>query len=378
MKLVNKAINHILGVLIIFSVFSPPAAAEAGFTYGAWLPFWKKQPGAREITPHLYSFSQISPFSYEINPDGTLIDKIKIDEGFWPAWLLAVHDLRIKIIPSIAWFDQDGLHKLLSVSSTRNAHIKEIVALAQTRHFDGVDIDYENKKAETKPYFSRFIKDLSVKLHAKKKLLTCTVEPRTPLARRFKKPPAGIEYANDYSVLNAYCDEVRLMAYDQGNIDLVLNEKNVTSSQFYMPVADTAWVKEVIQETIKTISPKKLVLGVPTYGYEYQVTEDYGGPTFKRLRALTYSSTAMLARGAGMTPLRNSAGELSFSYTTSSSIRAASSSEPQVVTSTRFVSLSDASAMNDKIKLAKAFKLKGVIFFKFDGETDPGLWAKLK
>ncbi len=386
--------------LILFSIafFILPQislAASAKFTYGAWIPFWKKTSGVQEITDHIIQFQQISPFSYETDKTGKPIDKLKIDEGFWPMWLLAIRDLKIKVIPSIAWFDGDGLHALLSNTKNRRAHADNLVKLAVDKKFDGIDIDYENKNTETKKYFSLFIEGLSQKLHAKKKILTCTIEPRMPLADKFKVVPADPGYANDYVAINKYCDQVRIMAYDQGVIDLKLNAKK-GQANFYAPVADPEWVAKVIKETAKTVSRKKIILGIPTYGYEYEVVRSGDSLIYRRMRSHTYSQAIERASSLGLTPYRNNAGEMSFIYTTSttaqisnaltfrvdlgstSTITTTTNTSSTPVISQRFVSYTDAQAIKDKIDLAKKEGLAGVILFKLDGETDPGLWEKIK
>lgn len=370
-------------------------AAPAKLTYGAWIPFWKKTAGVQEITDHLLQFQQISPFSYETDKTGKPIDKLKIDEGFWPMWLLAIRDLKIKVIPSVAWFDGDGLHALLSNTKNRRAHADNLVKLAVDKKFDGIDIDYENKNTETKKYFSLFIEGLSQKLHAKKKILTCTIEPRMPLGDKFKVVPADPGYANDYVAINKYCDQVRIMAYDQGVIDLKLNAQK-GQANFYAPVADPEWVAKVIKETAKTISRKKIILGIPTYGYEWEVARNGESITYKRMRSHTYSQAVERAALLGLTPYRNNAGEMSFVYATSTTAEVSKSLNFKVdlsatstiftttqtstlpIVSQRFVSYTDAQAIKDKIDLVKKEGLAGVILFKLDGETDPGLWEKIK
>lgn len=356
--------------------FSAFAASAPKFYYAGWIPFWNKTYGVRDITDNLdSSLNEISPFSYEVKYNGALVDKLKINEGFWPNWLSAIHDLRIKIVPTVAWFDGDAIHNLLSNGKKRRAQEDAIAALTKNSNFDGIDIDYEAKKSETKEYFSLFIQGLAIRLHPKNKILSCTVEARTPAESLYYKiTQPKIERANDYNVLDKYCDEVRVMAYDQAFVDRRLNEEKGSNGQLYAPVADPKWVEKVILETNKGIKRSKMVLGIPTYGYEYEINTVGATTTYKRVRSVTYKDAADLANSLGITPQRNSAGELSFTYATSSAFSSANPPENAV----RFVSFSDAQAAADKIKLAKKYKLRGVVFFKLDGEADPAIWDIMK
>jgi spore germination protein YaaH len=389
----NKNLSKNLFALIaVFSCAVSPVLANAAstFTYGAWIPFWQKEAGAEEISLRLPKFANISPFSYEVNPDGTLKDSLKIDQGFWQDWFMVVRGVHTKIIPTVALIDGDAIQALLSDTALRRQHATNIVSMVKAEKFDGADIDYEDKMAETSPYFSLFIQGLSDKLHAVKKTLSCTVEPRTPVEARFVVVPKDLAYANDYKVLNKYCDEVRIMAYDQGNFDLQLDATK-GSADLYMPVADPDWVEKVIKQSISDgISPNKMVLGIPTYGYIYEASWANGVTTYKRLSATTYQNAVTLAAGVGAIPTRNSAGELSFTYATSTAMNVpavltyiVSSTLPTILSShagpvMRFVSFSDASSSADKIALAKKYNLKGAVFFKFDGATDPALWDVIR
>src|SRR3989344_7019896 len=107
------------------------------------------------------------------------------------------------------------------------------------------------------------------------KWVMCTIESRTPLDSRYYGTtiPADAEiYANDFKEINKYCDRVRVMTYDQQNVDQQLAAQAASSSQIYAPVADPAWVEKVITLMKRDIKPSKLLIGVPTYGYEYDVT----------------------------------------------------------------------------------------------------------
>jgi len=359
-------------VIVFLITLTPLTSGAAGPIYAGWLPYWQKQDGAMDAGLNLDKFQEISPFSYEVNVDGTLKDKMNIDEGLWPGWLAAARDAHVKIIPTVAWFDGAGIQKLLSNATKRRAHEDIIAKLVTDKKFDGVDIDYESKLADTKPYFSLFIQGLAQRLHAKKKLLSCTIEARMPLADRYAVIPKDTRVANDYVVLNKYCDEVRVMAYDQGTIDLKLDAKKGTG-HLYAPVADPAWVEKVIKETVKTISRKKVMLGIPTY---------------RRLRSVNFFTAMNVADRVGATPVRSSAGELSFTYASSTLIEVSDALRSDVSSTapaellpapavTRYISFTDADAIAQKIALVNKYGLRGAAFFKFDGQADPMLWEKL-
>lgn len=379
-------------IVLIAAFFSASSVLAAGtFYYAGWLPYWQDRQGAHSVAPNLGKVREVSPFSYEVNANGTLRDAIGITKDFWPAWLSAVQDGGVKVLPTIAWFDGSGIHKLLSNKTSRIKHEDIITKLVKDNKFDGIDIDYEGKLAATSPYFSLLIQGLAIRLHPMKKLLSCTVEARTPVSSRYTTDPNPLQYANDYAVLNKYCDEVRIMAYDQGVVDRKLNASK-GDGKLYAPVADAAWDEKILNEALKTISRKKIMLGIPTYGYEYEATWSGGVTTYRRLRSLNYFTAINLANSVNKAALRNSAGELGFWYTSSTLIETSpalrwdvSSTLPVEVASstanggvTRFVSMSDAQSAAAKIALAKKYGLRGVAFFKFDGGFDPLLWSKMK
>ncbi|MCX6736345.1 MAG: glycosyl hydrolase family 18 protein [Candidatus Parcubacteria bacterium] len=367
-------------VLLVIGIFLPAVSfgATAKLEYSAWMPYWKKASSTADMLPHLTAFSEVSPFSYTVKADGTIVDTARITQEPWKSFLTAARAKKVKIIPSILWTDPDAMHKVLKTYTLRIAQEKAIMKIVTDNKFDGIDIDYENKKAETKKYFSYFLQELQIALHKKNKILTCTIEPRTPLDSRFKNIPTDIAYANDYAALNAYCDRVRIMAYDQVIVDLLLNAEKGSSTP-YAPVADTSWVKKVVKLASNAIRLNKIVIGVPTYGYEFRVTPDGKWFDYERLRSINHDEAMALAKKVGVTPTRNSAGELSFMYyspndiSLSAATSTASSKKPF-----RLVWWSDSSAVADKVNLAKSLGVRGVTVFKIDGGEDQGIWNVLK
>jgi spore germination protein YaaH len=386
----TKFYKIILGA-VLTAVFCLPTivfGATTKLEYSAWMPYWKKASSTVDMLPNLSIFTEVSPFSYTVKPDGTLVDTAKITAEPWKSFIVSARAKKVKILPSILWTDATAMHKVLRTYTLRIAHEKAIIKIVTDNNFDGIDIDYENKKAETKKYFSYFLQELSVGLHKKNKMLTCTIEPRTPLDSRFKVIPKDIAYANDYFALNAYCDRVRIMTYDQVIVDLQLNEEKGTSSTPYAPVADPVWVKKVVKLANGAIKLNKIVIGVPTYGYEFRVTPDGKRLKYERLRSLNHEDAIALAQKVGSVPKRNSAGEMSFAYYSSNDVVATSTiatSTPASLASYagqaqsfRLVWWSDASAIADKIALAKTLGVRGIAVFKIDDGEDEGIWKVLK
>jgi hypothetical protein len=51
---------------------APASAAGQPLKYGVWLPFWKAQDGAEDVSVNLDKLSEVSPFSYEIGTNGKM------------------------------------------------------------------------------------------------------------------------------------------------------------------------------------------------------------------------------------------------------------------------------------------------------------------
>ena len=370
----------------------PKTAPPPPLEISGWIPYWRMATGTVDALIHLDTFKEINPFGYTVKQNGELFDAMHVDSAYWQVLMYAARAKKIRVIPTVMWSNTEAIHTVLKSKKLRAAHIKQIVKAVNDNKFDGIDIDYEGKKAETKIYFSAFLRDLYKAMG--KKWVMCTIESRTPLDSRFDTIPKNIEFANDYVAINQYCDRVRIMAYDQQSIDLRLNDAEPDA---YAPVADPRWVEKVITLAAKTISKKKLVIGVPTYGYEYEVTPLTEGFRYDLLWAFNQKYAFDLAGQIGISPERNSAGELSFKYMAASPAPAgkdtpqsnnlafaaaafsssASSTPVSTTTPFRLMWWSDAAAIKDKIDLARKLGVRGIAIFKIDGGEDPAMWDML-
>lgn len=329
-----------------------------------WLPYWKKTEGVDSLETNLNFFDEINPFAYGVDGNGNLQDTMQIKNAPWQKLRVEANKENVKIIPTIIWADDLAMHKIFSDSKMEDAHIENIMKMLEINDFSGVDIDYEGKNVADKEAFSVFLEKLHQKLQAQKKSLSCTVEARTQ--DETPKSLVGtraMSFANDFSALNNFCDIVRLMAYDQM---FQIYRSNIFEKNDSVPLvanADNQWTQSVVDYALRYISADKILLGIPTYGWEFRFAKIDSGYRYTRIKSVSYEEAIEKMKSAGVTQKRVF-GELSFVYT--------------IGDSNHIITYEDAETIRQKIELAKKNKLKGVSFFKLDGLTDPEIFSVIK
>ena len=418
---------YIINIELIFARTYLP---NTNFSYSAWIPYWARWQGVDELYAtadnsgnmiYNSNFSStssnagiflnndiknkiinidkldiISPFTFEVDNTGAFQDKGKMNEDAFASLIEIAHTKGKKVYPTVLWANGEEINKVLKDRSLQDAIYADVMYNVMKYNLDGIDIDFEGKKSETREDFSYLLKTLSIALHNKNKGLICTIEPRIPLESIYETINTGtienIERANDYRILGEYCDQIRIMAYDQMGADIVLNNKN--KDKLYRPVADINWVESIIKNTIEEGLPaKKIVLGVATYGYKFEISsttpiltntntpDKYGSVLlnnlsqykYSRIGSMNYFYADELAKNLGIIPTRNNGGELEFSYSTSSDL----SNTFSGIIKNYYVEYSDSKAIEQKIDLAKKYSLAGIAIFKIDGNNDHNIWNVL-
>ena len=368
------------------------------FEISGWIPYWRSATGTTDVLTHLSQLTSVMPFAYSVKSDGTLADTARLTEEPWTSFIAEAKKNKVRVVPTVMWGNGETIHRILSNATTRIALEDEIANLVKENGFDGIDIDFEAKKHETVNYFSTFLKGLYQRMG--NKWVYCTVEARMPLYDRYLPgqtiPPDAMDYANDYKEMNKYCDRIEIMAYDQGTVNVRLNKARLAP---YAPVADPGWVENVVTLAMKSIAKNKIIIGVPTYGYEYTVTPLSGsGYQYKVLWPFNLRYATDIAAKLGITPTRTSADEIGFTYDArllepapvgtdstltqqtivSTSVAENSGSDVMTGRPFNFLSWSDAKAIANKVEIAHRLGVRGIAVFKFDGGEDPGMWAVLK
>lgn len=351
-------------------VAAPPLPKIKNFTVAAWVPYWRAASGTEIIKQNINKVDIISPFSFEMTETGTFKDPMKLDQEPYKSMIEVARKNKKLIVPSILWWAEgdmrDSMDFVLKDEDLRSAVRQDIQATVKKYNLDGIDIDFENKKAESKEAFSKFLTELSKDMHGMGKILVCTIEARTPIDSKYTKVTPevlkSIQYANDFKVIGKVCDQVRIMAYDQGNDDKQLSSARV---DVYKPVADIDWVEKVLTLAMRDIEWKKIIVGVPTYGYKYEITRNLSGAikSYSRIGSMNWYYADQLAKQLNIVPTRDKSGELYYTY---------KQNDKEFL-----VWYSDAEAIKQKINIAKLYKIGGIAIFKVDGNNDPSIWKNL-
>lgn len=230
-------------------------------------------------------------------------------------------------------------HSFLSADDRRAAAIENLArAVAE---YDGISIDFEGLYPEDRELLTRFVAQLAARLRPAGKLVTVALSAKTSDTR------TGWAGAVDYAGLAPHADLFILMAYGYRT-----SRSSTPGSAAPMP-----WVESCLSFAVSQIPPRKILLGVPLYGYDWDTTT--GPPA----RALRHPDAMAIANQQGASvqhdPVQQSA---YFAYS-----RDGHSHE---------VWFEDQVTVDARVALVSRYGLGGVATWRL-GHEDPGVWQAI-
>lgn len=203
-----------------------------------------------ETLPHL---SFISIFSYLVRPDGSLVS---IDDE--PVIQSARQErvapfMVITNIREGGSFDSDVAHTILTSDEVQNTLINNVIQTMSSKNYYGLNIDFEYIYREDRENYNNFLRKVTARLHP----LGYSVS--TSLAPKNSANQPGLLYgAHDYPVHGALVDHVILMTYEWGY--------TYGPAQAVAPIDQ---VERVLQYAVSVIPSRKILMGIPNYGYDW-------------------------------------------------------------------------------------------------------------
>ncbi len=320
--------------LLVFGLAIP----SHGYRMSAWLPSWDAK-AVTSMQLNAGKLDEANPPWYQIAADGGVTKNYNAEAADLRAALSG-----IDLLPTVqnyigGRFDGNAVASIVGSPDLREKHAEALTLLVVQNAFAGIDIDYENLAAATRPNFTLLVQLLAQKLHGAGKKLSVTVHAKTSDADNWTGP-AG----EDWRAIGAAADTVKIMAYD--------NHWNGSAAGAIAPLD---WLDNIATYAEATIPAQKVVMGLPWYGYDWQGASAAG---------LVYSEAIALAQRVGAQIAHDINGEATFSY------------------SGHTVYFQDASSYTKKIDaiLKKHPKIAGFAHWRAGGE-DPVIWtdvARLK
>ena len=277
--------SRLLTALLLFAAAIP---LHAAYTISAWIPTW--DPNAlTSVQRHAGAMTESNPGWYAVNADGSVGRNSGAEDPTMRAAMTGT--LVIPTIKNNAGGSFNGalVANLVSTSAGREAHASALAQLVTSKALDGIDLDYEELPSTARDSFSAFVQLLASKLHASGKKLSVTVSAKTNASQDWAGPGG-----DDYAALGAAADSIKIMAYDKHYPGGSAGD-----------ISPLGWLDQIATYADATIPARKIVFGLPWYGYDWSGT-NASGVTFDQAQNLALSTGAAISHDAD--------GEATFSY----------------------------------------------------------------
>ncbi len=204
----------------------------------------------------LPSLTYLSIFSYEVLPDGNLVNISNDTRLIEKARSHNVAPmLVITNIEQNASFSSELAHEILNNPVAQANLINNVISKMQEKNYYGVDVDFEYLFPEDREAYNQFLLELKTAITPLGYILTTAVAPKT------SKNQEGLLYeAHDYAFHGKVSDHVIIMTYEWGY-----------TYGPPMAVAPADQVKRVLDYAVTEIPSRKILMGMPNYGYDWNI-----------------------------------------------------------------------------------------------------------
>lgn len=160
---------------------------------------------------------------------------------------------------SYGGFDPSVSNGFLASAASRATAVTNLVNLAVSNNFAGIDIDLEAVQPAMKTQMSSFISALATGLHNQGKKLIISIPPMSGDGQ----PTYLAGY--DYAAIGAAVDYFQLMTYDE----VGPGWSSSSSATWPGPELGLDWMKSKLAYAVSRVPSAKVLQGLPTYGYDY-------------------------------------------------------------------------------------------------------------
>lgn len=164
-----------------------------------------------------------------------------------------------------------GSEKSFDTPEARKKTVDEWIEQAKKHAFDGIDMDIENLSPEVREEHIIFVKYAAKRLHKEGLKLAMAVGFYPPM---LEKP---FIWWYDPATIATYCDNIRVMLYDQYFAGGKMNPQLADRLDCYGmgPTCSYPFAVEALDFWMKFVPTEKLTINVPAYSNVYYVDPQY-------------------------------------------------------------------------------------------------------
>jgi len=373
----KDALPLVSPIALVEVIIGNSAASKSPKVIYGFFPYWNSKY-ADELNINL--LTHFAYFAVDLNPDGS-INKANSKREQEPGWnklnsktvgklLYQSKLLDQKTVLTITAMDTDLIDSILSNPQNFDNAIKSIIDVYHQYDFDDINIDFEyigEPNEKIRGGFVAFIQSLKNACLGINKYCQIDIDVFGDAATKYR--------LWDLNSLNQTVDHVIVMAYDyyrksssQAGPVAPLTGKCQTKNNNLCLEQDIMFH---ISEMTKIVSPEKIILGIPFYGYEWQTAG-------KDFLANTYPGTGSMASYSRIQTIFSDPDVSSLSAKWSESTLS-----PYLVfeidKEIHQIHFENPESIKQKIKLIKSAGLGGIAIWALGYETPfPDLWNPIK
>ena len=299
-----------------------------------------------ELRAALPYMTWLAPFTYGLDAQGGLLP---LDDGMLlsaAAELGTAPLLHLSSLTEEGQFSNARAQAILSDPAAQERLMDQVLVTMRAKGYTGLDVDFEFIEPGYRTSYAAFIQSLHDRLSPLGYPVFTALAPKT-----YAGQPGLLYEAHDYRALGAAADYLLLMTYEWGY-----------TYGPPMAVAPLPNVRAVVEYAVSEIPREKLLLGIPTYGYDWPLPFQQG---VTAARSLSNPEAVALARERAIAIQYDETAQAPyFYYTDSQGVQHA-------------VWFEDARSLSAKLRLLAEFCLYGAGFWNLMRPFPQG-WVTLE
>jgi spore germination protein len=207
--------------------------------------------GQREVQAVGKHLTYLSPFSYHVKTDGSLVP---LDDSAIIRIGQSQHAAAMMVITNFegGTFHPEIAHAIFTNQQAQDSLINHVLTVMREKGYKALNIDFEYVSPADRELYNQFLRRMVTRLHAEGYLVSSALAPKVA-------GQTGLLYtAHDYKAHGEILDFVVLMTYEWG-----------WSGGPARAVAPITEVRKVLDYAVTLIPRDKIVMGMPLYGYDW-------------------------------------------------------------------------------------------------------------